>query len=502
MAKKSKVVDYTDVPETLENHPFYGLILDNEQQAFRDAIWSQDKRLFFVNSIAGSGKTLIAVATGLLMVKYGLFDRIVYVTFAGNNEKELGYLKGTYYDKALPYYQPLFDAIETLGEDYLRICNFDGEVDKFGEKIIQPTTSTYMRGINLHNAFVICDESENATLETLAKVISRISDDCICCVLGHTGQIDFLDKRKSGFAACIDFHKKYNSDMCEVFELKTNHRGWISEYADLMLQEYKEPSYGFIYMTKNLITGKLYIGQHRRTMNLKDINDTWYMGSGVLLKKAFIKYGMENFHREIIYECDSQSELDYMEQVFIQFYNAVDDDMFYNLASGGNGNKHTPSEEQKEHMRKPHKPMDEETKKRWIESHKNKLTEDGRKKLSQSAISNLTGYIHSEESKRHMSEAHKGSKTMFKDGIYKNIVPKLQEEYLADGWVFRSSPKPSQNVKCVDIISGETAYYKNVDEASAQLGIPSSTIRNGAKKQRITRKRYKFSYSNMADELE
>ena len=107
MAKKSKVVDYSNVPETLENHPFYGLILDDEQRAFRDAIWSQDKRLFFVNSIAGSGKTLIAVATGLLMIKYGLFERIVYVTFAGNNEKELGYLKGTYYDKALPYYQPL-----------------------------------------------------------------------------------------------------------------------------------------------------------------------------------------------------------------------------------------------------------------------------------------------------------------------------------------------------------------------------------------------------------
>ena len=78
----------------------------------------------------------------------------------------------------------------------------------------------------------------------------------------------------------------------------------------------------------------------------------------------------------------------------------------------------------------------------------------------------------------------------------------MQEEYLADGWVFRASPKPSQSIKCVDIISGKTTYYKNVDEASTQLGIPPSTIRSGAKKQRITKKRYKFSYSNMADELE
>lgn len=502
MAKRKNYIDFEDAPETLNGHPFYGLELDKEQQAFRDAIWERDKKLFFVNSIAGSGKTLIAVATGLLMVKYGLFERVVYVTFAGNNEKELGYLKGTYYDKALPYYQPLFDALESLGEDYLRICNIDGDVDKFGEKFIYPTTSTYMRGINLHNSFVICDESENATLETLAKVISRISDDCMCCVLGHTGQIDFADKRKSGFAACIDFHKKYNSDMCDVFELKTNHRGWISEYADLMLQEYKEPSYGFIYMTQNLATGKLYIGQHRRTMNPKDINDEWYMGSGTLLKRAFVKYGIENFHREIIYECNSQSELNYMEQVFIQFYNAVEDDMFYNLALGGSGSRHTLTEEQKEHMRKPHKKMDEETKKQWIEAHRNKLTEEGRAKISKSAIANLTGYIHSEESRKHMSEAHKGSKSMFKDGVYKNIVPKLQDEYIADGWIFKSPPKRSRGIKCINVAEDSVIYYENVKEASRAIDIPESSIRGGVVNGRLVRKKYKFSYASTTDELE
>lgn len=502
MAKRSKVVDYSEAPENLESHPFYGLILDEEQKRFRDSVWSRKKRMFFVNSIAGSGKTLIAVATGLLMVKFGLFERIVYVTFAGNNEKELGYLKGTYFDKALPYYQPLFDALDTLGEDYSRICSLGDEIDKFGEKIVYPTTSTYMRGINLRKSFVICDESENATLETLSKVISRISDDCLCCVLGHTGQIDFADKRKSGFAACIDFNKKYNSDMCEVFELKTNHRGWISEFADLMLQEYKEPSYGFIYMTKNLVTGKLYIGQHKRTMNPKDIDDSWYLGSGKILKRALVKYGVDNFKREIIYECNSQCELDYMEQIFIQFYNAVDDDMFYNLAYGGAGSRHIVTEEQKEHMRKPHRKMDEETKEKWVEAHKGKLTEEGRKKLSQSAILNLTNYVHSDEARKNMSEAHKGSKSMYKDGVYKNVVLKLQEEYLADGWVFKSAPKSSRRVKCVDITNNAVSYYDGVNDASEKLDIPATTIRAGIQRSLTTKKRFKFSYSNMADELE
>lgn len=498
MAKKNFNVDYSNPPETLENHIFYGLQLDEQQKEFRDAIWKREKNLFFVNSIAGSGKTLIAVATGLLAVRCGFFEKIVYITFAGNNEKELGYLKGTYLEKALPYFQPLFDALTTIGEDYEDICNLSEEVDKYGNKLIFPVTSTYMRGINIHNSFVICDESENATLETLSKVLSRISDDCTCCVLGHTGQIDLADKRQSGFSACIDFNQKYNPEMCEVFRLKTNHRGWISEFADLMLQEYNEPCYGFIYMTKNLVTGKLYIGQHKRTMNPKDIDDSWYLGSGQLLKRAIVKYGIDNFERTIIFECESQSQLDYMEEMFIQFYNAVDDENFYNLVAGGTGIKHFKfTEEQKEHMRKPHKPMSEETKKKWIEAHKNKLTEEGREKLRQNAINNLTGYVHSEQSKKNMSEGHKGSKSMYKDGIYKNIRPNRIEEYLADGWIFKSPPKnskPSKKISCLDILTNETFIFDSAKIASQELDIKIETLRRGARDNIITKDRYKFTY--------
>ena len=70
MAKKSKIVDYSDVPETLDNHPFYGLELDEEQEKFRDAIWSNDKPIVFCNAKAGTGKTTIATGVADLRVKY------------------------------------------------------------------------------------------------------------------------------------------------------------------------------------------------------------------------------------------------------------------------------------------------------------------------------------------------------------------------------------------------------------------------------------------------
>ena len=109
MAKKSKIIDCSDVPETLVNHPFYGLELDNEQQAFRDVIWSPDKTIVFCNAKAGTGKTTIATGVADLLVKYGRYDGIVYISSPCMEEKQ-GYLKGSLEEKSSPYAEPFGDA--------------------------------------------------------------------------------------------------------------------------------------------------------------------------------------------------------------------------------------------------------------------------------------------------------------------------------------------------------------------------------------------------------
>ena len=337
-AKKKPIVnEYNSPPQTLDNHPFFGIRLDEYQRKLADAVWSRQKKIFLVNSIAGSGKTLVSTALGVLMVKYGMFERVVYVTFPGIYEKTQGFLPGDLIQKSEPYFQPLYDALLTINELPDHVCNTSTTAVENGTAFIECAVSTYMRGINLKNSFVIIDEAENADLSTLAKVLSRIDDNSIALVIGHSGQCDMYDKTQSGFAACIDYQVKHNPDIAEEFKLCVNHRGKISEYADLMLQEYTEPNYGFIYMTTNNINGKLYIGQHVRTMDPKNIDDSWYLGSGTALHAAIAKYGEENFTREIIYECNSQSELDYMEKIFISFYDAVKSGEFYNIAGGGRG---------------------------------------------------------------------------------------------------------------------------------------------------------------------
>lgn len=90
--------------------------------------------------------------------------------------------------------------------------------------------------------------------------------------------------------------------------------------------------YGFIYETTNLITGHKYIGQHKRSQDINDPDDSWYLGSGLMLGNAIESYGVENFSRRIIEDCDSAEELNEREVYHIRLVDAVNSHEYYNLS--------------------------------------------------------------------------------------------------------------------------------------------------------------------------
>lgn len=71
----------------------------------------------------------------------------------------------------------------------------------------------------------------------------------------------------------------------------------------------------YIYRITNKVNGKTYIGQHK----YKKLNDS-YMGSGVYLKAAKKKYGIENFEKFLIQYCYSKEETDKAERFWIAEY--------------------------------------------------------------------------------------------------------------------------------------------------------------------------------------
>lgn len=217
-------------PATLEDHPFYGMVLDDEQAAFRDAIWDKDKLIVFCNSRAGTGKTTVAVGTANLMYEYGRYDGIIVVMFPCEESRQ-GYLPGDLKMKSEIYFESTNQAIIKCNLDPMHVVNDESLVKlKEGDGYIKLLTSTFLRGTNFENKVVIIEEAQNGTVDELRKVLTRCSDNCKVIVIGHTGQCDLRGGNRSGFSQYIDHFK--GEDKAAICELKTNHRGWISTKAD------------------------------------------------------------------------------------------------------------------------------------------------------------------------------------------------------------------------------------------------------------------------------
>lgn len=219
-----------EAPENLQNHPFYGFDLDAAQVRFRDLIYSKDYDIVFCNAKAGTGKTLVAVGTANLMVEYKLFEKIIYVV-SPCAEGRLGFLPGSVTEKVAIYYEPLYSAMQACGiNPYTAIIDDPLTSGKFGEAYIKPITDVYLRGTNLDNAVIILEETQNFAFPLLKKTLTRIGQNTKTVVIGHTGQIDLDNPRDSGFSRYLEHYK--NQERCAVCELHTNHRGWVSNWAD------------------------------------------------------------------------------------------------------------------------------------------------------------------------------------------------------------------------------------------------------------------------------
>ena len=209
---------------------FYDMILDEEQEAFVKAIKDKNKTIIFCDAAAGTGKTTLAMGTANLLYldKRNDLDGIVYIVSPYGEGKQ-GYLPGSITEKSEVYYEPAYQAmIEVNMNPYTDVCSDAMTAKRKGEGFVKMLTHTYLRGTNLQKKIVILDESQNYTVAELKKVLTRCHDSCKVIVIGHTGQIDI--KGGSGFQKYLEHFQ--GQEKCAVCRLTTNHRGWLSTYAD------------------------------------------------------------------------------------------------------------------------------------------------------------------------------------------------------------------------------------------------------------------------------
>lgn len=245
MAKrKSSSNGFQEMSESEINNSldmFYGLHLDEHQKKFRDCIWDESKLIIFCNACSGSGKTTVALGTANLLYQSGKYDKIIYVV-SPTQEQKVGYLPGSTEEKSLPYMEPLFCALKTLGVNPMSsIISSDNILNsKNGNAFIYATSHTYLRGVTFSRAVVILDESQNFYCSDMKKTLSRIDDSCKTIVIGHTGQVDlYKNPKNSGFMSAMNLFKSKDDNRAAFCELKINYRGWVSSVADELESEIK-----------------------------------------------------------------------------------------------------------------------------------------------------------------------------------------------------------------------------------------------------------------------
>ena len=165
------------------------------QLKYIEAMLAND--LTFCIGPAGTGKTYLAVAVAVSMLKKKQVRRIVLARPAVEAGEKLGFLPGDMQAKVNPYLRPLFDALEDM-MDFAQMRKFV-ELD-----IIEIIPLAFMRGRTLNEAAIICDEAQNTSPLQMLMILTRLGRGSKMIITGDITQIDLDVGQKSGMVEAME----------------------------------------------------------------------------------------------------------------------------------------------------------------------------------------------------------------------------------------------------------------------------------------------------------
>ncbi len=193
--------------ERVEKRTCYNIKPRNAEQVFAfHAVMNPEVRLVTVQGVAGTGKTLIALASAL---EQRSDFRQIYLArpIVPLSNKDIGFLPGDIKSKLNPYMEPLYDNLKYIQNTF-------EERDKDGKKITEMlenekiviTPLAYIRGRSLSHIFFIIDEAQNLTPHEIKTIITRAGEKTKIIFTGDIYQIDtpYLDTQSNGLSYLID----------------------------------------------------------------------------------------------------------------------------------------------------------------------------------------------------------------------------------------------------------------------------------------------------------
>jgi len=193
--------------EKIEKRPIYGIKPKNAEQTFAiSAILNPNIRLVSINGVAGTGKTLLALA-GALEQRRDFKQIYLARPIVPLSNKDIGFLPGDIKSKLNPYMEPLWDNLKFIqnqfketDKEYVRITEMLNK-----EKLLI-TPLAYIRGRSLSNICFIVDEAQNLTPHEIKTIITRAGENTKIIFTGDIFQIDtpYLDAQSNGLSYLID----------------------------------------------------------------------------------------------------------------------------------------------------------------------------------------------------------------------------------------------------------------------------------------------------------
>jgi len=211
----------------------WGIMARNREQNFALNML-MDPSLDFVTllGVAGTGKTLLALAAGLTQVlDHGLYNEIIMTRVTVPVGDDIGFLPGTEEEKMTPWMGALMDNLEVLthtegGGEWGRAATED-----LLQSRIRIHSINFMRGRTFLNKYIILDEAQNLTAKQMKTLITRAGPGTKIICLGNIAQIDtpYLTETTSGLTYVVDKFKNWQHS--GHITLISGERSRLAEFA-------------------------------------------------------------------------------------------------------------------------------------------------------------------------------------------------------------------------------------------------------------------------------
>lgn len=225
----------------------------NAQQLFLSkAIQDPLVDLVVVEALSGSGKTAVSISNAIRLVKQGKYTSIVYIRNSINDEdpnEAIGFLSGND-EKFAVYLHPLEDTLEFITRDKLKESKLKGlELEeKVNEGItklktecnIQAMTALGLRGRTFNDSVIILDEAQNASPNSLQKILTRVGKNCKVIVIGSNRQIDnaYITKHTNGLGILLNASKDTQDIIkMHIVDLHKVVRSSTAEFAEKLFSK-------------------------------------------------------------------------------------------------------------------------------------------------------------------------------------------------------------------------------------------------------------------------